>query len=347
MKFGGHEVSVICPGGMMACSSTEVMRAAGARGPEVHAAAAAMTLVALGIADETGFDNVGVPFCMTVEAEAFGARVDLGDLRTEPAVVTYAAERLEDVIGLRLPDPGTTGRMPVVLDAIASLASDGRLVVGSLTGPVSLLTSLVDASTVYRAMRSEPEMVHGALRHVTDALKAFGNAMIDAGAGALMIAEPSGTGDILGERWFTHFAEARLAELTREFLLRTDVLLHVCGDVRTIVSSLIRIPMTAFSFDSVVSVEELRSLWPDGVFIGNLSTHALHKATPTRIHELSSRLHERGIAIVAPACGMAADTPAENIRALTTAAHRAACDVCRAVGGESSPSQVSESPDTR
>jgi len=45
----------------------------------------------------TGFENIGVPFCMTVEAELFGSRIDHGTLACEPKIQSEAFTSLTKV----------------------------------------------------------------------------------------------------------------------------------------------------------------------------------------------------------------------------------------------------------
>ena len=78
--------SLLCPGGMMTSAVTEVMSACNAPWPDAHVDSEAMARLALAMQDATGFDNLAVPFCMTVEAERYGARVDLGHGAVQPRV---------------------------------------------------------------------------------------------------------------------------------------------------------------------------------------------------------------------------------------------------------------------
>ena len=64
--------------------------------------------------------QIGVPFCMTVEAEAMGAKVDLGDEFTEPRVCEYAIGTVTEHNKLQ-PIQMDEGRRKVVLDAIRLL----------------------------------------------------------------------------------------------------------------------------------------------------------------------------------------------------------------------------------
>ena len=80
---------VICPGGMMnGCVSQvlEQLERETSVDREKIIKAAKLTQ------ELTGFENIGVPFCMTVEAECFGAKVDYGNSQVEPRVIVYREE---------------------------------------------------------------------------------------------------------------------------------------------------------------------------------------------------------------------------------------------------------------
>ncbi len=317
-----RDARCVCPGGMMTCSSSELMRLAG-YGPDVHDDPSVMAHVAVSLAREAGFDNIGLPLCMTVEAEALGAPVDLGSADVEPSIARYIAASAHEVAALEEPDPTKTGRMPVVLEAIRSArdAADGRLVTGGVVGPMSLVTSLMDAVTFYRELAAMPEAAAAALELCTRVASTFAIAQVDAGAEAILIAEPSGTGDILGPEWFGRFVAPHLTRVSSGVLAAgAEVIVHICGDVRPITTIVKGIPMTAFSFDSRVSVEAVREAWPEATLMGNVSTHLLQQASPHVVESTVRGLRQRGIDVVAPACGISTTTPAGNVRAMTAAA---------------------------
>jgi [methyl-Co(III) methanol-specific corrinoid protein]:coenzyme M methyltransferase len=93
--------------------------------PEAHRDAAQMAGLARAMTEATGFDNFGVPFCMTVEAEALGCRVDDGSRAVQPHVTSEPLQRPADVNTLRPFDPQRDGRLPVVLEALARLREKG------------------------------------------------------------------------------------------------------------------------------------------------------------------------------------------------------------------------------
>ena len=174
----------LCPGGMMNMMTAQMMDLAGVFWPEAHQDAEAMAQLASAAYTNGLFDNVGVPFCMTVEAENMGAGVDLGDRYTEPRVVQYAVESVDQWEKLRPLDP-TRGRAGTVLEALKKLRvrCPDAVLMGNLTGPISLVSSLVDAARFYKELFKKPENAHKVLDRVTDGLVAFGLAQIEAGGG--------------------------------------------------------------------------------------------------------------------------------------------------------------------
>ena len=71
----------ICPGGMMNMITSELMETVKIYLPEAHSDARKMADLAKAVYDQKCFENYGVPFCMTVEAEALGAKVEIASRR--------------------------------------------------------------------------------------------------------------------------------------------------------------------------------------------------------------------------------------------------------------------------
>jgi uroporphyrinogen-III decarboxylase len=74
---------------MMNMAITEVMQQTGSLWPDAHCDPRAMSRLALGVQRLTGAENLGVPLCMIVEAEAMGAAVTMGTVDSEPRVTGY------------------------------------------------------------------------------------------------------------------------------------------------------------------------------------------------------------------------------------------------------------------
>ena len=185
----------ICPGGMMNMVTEGVMAQADTWLPAAHTDGEKMARLARAVYDTGCFENVGVPFCMTVEAESMGAPVEMGTSAIEPHVTQQLLDSAEQWPQLR-PIDLTAGRPAAVLQAISLLRQQlpGVPVVGNLTGPVSVAASLVDPTAFYKELRKKPQAVHACMTFITDQLAAFGLAMVQAGADVIAVSDPAATG---------------------------------------------------------------------------------------------------------------------------------------------------------
>lgn len=306
----------IIPGGMMNMAVTEAMDQLECGWPEAHTDPARMARLARGVAELGGLDNVGVPFCMTVEAESMGAGVYLGTRETEPRVVGYPLERVEDWPSLK---PLTLqGRAKVVLDALNILRTSASdlAVMGNLTGPVSVATSLIEPVVFYKAMRRNKPVVHQFLKYVTESLISFGQAQIEAGADAITISDPSGTGEILGPAMFHEFAIPYLNEIVRALKPRVPVIIHICGRLESVLDDLDSLESNAISVDSITHLREVKARLRGKALMGNVSTFVLDKGTPEKVYQAGLAAIQQGAQIVAPACGIGTGTPLANLRSL-------------------------------
>lgn len=312
----------ICPGGMMNMVTTEVMQRSGAPWPNAHLDPEIMARLALGVHLLTGIENLGVPFCMTVEAEAMGARVAMGTLYNEPRVVGYPLPDVNEWTNLPGIKPGA-GRAGVVNEALGILAgsSTDLPVIANLTGPVSLATSLVEPMKFFKAMGKQPQEVHGFLSFVTDNLITYGRAQLQAGAQILTIADPSGTGEILGPRRFAEFALPYLNRILEELGgLCEATIVHICGRLRSIFREINQLKADAISIDSSTSVTRLKDALDHKVVVGNVSTYLLQKGQPERVRAAALACLAHGAAVLSPACGISPATPLANLQVMARAA---------------------------
>jgi MtaA/CmuA family methyltransferase len=312
----------ICPGGMMNMAVTELMDAAECSWPEAHLDSTMMARLTLAANRLAGIENVGVPFCMTVEAEAMGAQIDLGSQGSEPNIAVYPMNSVADTDRLSNIDV-TAGRAGVCVNAIRILRKEAPQipVFANLTGPVSLATSLVDPLIFYRALIKNKESAHKLMRIVNRTLIQFGSALIEAGAEVVCIADPSASGELMGKRAFSEFALPYINDLVIYFREKYAVpaIVHICGRVQSLGTSLSEIAAECISVDSVVSIKMLKQLAPSKITMGNINTHFLANGGPDSILKHGKRCIKAGTQILAPACGMSTKTPIKNILSLSKA----------------------------
>ncbi len=308
----------ICPGGMMNMITGQLMDQSGVLWPQAHTDPELMAKLAAASYESQCFDNIGVPFCMTVEAEAMGAKVNLGSKYVEPHVEEYVIDSVSQWKELKKAD-FHKGRGGVVLDAIKALKRTYTQVpiIGSITGPVSTASSLMEPTVFYKELRKKPEDAHSFLNFVTEQTIDFANAQILAGADIIAISDPSGTGEILGPKLFEQYTVAYMNQLLNGISPKTrGTIVHICGQMKRVYEQVDKIHSDALSFDSIVPMKEAREHLPQRVLMGNVSTYALEFGSPAKVASLTKHCVSAGADILAPACGLGTKSPLANIQAM-------------------------------
>jgi [methyl-Co(III) methanol-specific corrinoid protein]:coenzyme M methyltransferase len=315
---GVERPPVICPGGMMNAAVVDIMEDTGRTLPGGHFDADLMAEIARDISQMTGFENYGVPFCMTVEAEALGSEIDPGDLSCEPKIVK---ELYPSVAAAASAFSGTRGggaRLDVVASAVSKLSGGDVPVIGSITGPISTAASIVDPMTFLKELRKDRENAHRVLSSITGWLKDYSLMLCEAGADVICIADPTATGEILGPKVFEEYAVQYLNRLIDE-IRRTGVpvIAHVCGQLSSVSQQVASLGGNAVSTDAMVSLRDLKDRYPHLTTMGNLSTIKLEQGAPESVRRSVDLLLRDGVDILAPACGLSTSTPLDNIKAFT------------------------------
>lgn len=310
----------ICPGGMMNMITTELMDKSNVFWPNAHLSGMQMAQLAMANYENGCFENYGVPFCMTIEAEALGAKVTLGTKEFEPRVTEYVIESVSEYKKLKSMN-FNEGREQIVLDAIKILKekNDHVPIVGNITGPISTASSLMEPVVFYKELRKKNKEAHEFMNFVTEEIIKFARAQIDAGADVIAISDPSGSGEILGPRDFEQFVVKyinQIIDALQEEKIGTIV--HICGQMRSVYKQVNMIKSDALSFDSVVSMKSARENLPDRILMGNVSTYALEFGTPEKISSLTNKCIKDGSNIISPACGLGTKSPLQNIQAILT-----------------------------
>ncbi|MHB1394149.1 MAG: uroporphyrinogen decarboxylase family protein [Clostridia bacterium] len=305
---------VICPGGMMNASVTELLE-----GFEKNhnLDLAAMVEAASRIHEAAGFENLGVPFDMTVEAEPLGAKIDIGSKLIEPRVTEYREEDIEVIVKKYNVNPRNERRMNLTLEALSRLKNDGIPVIGNITGHISTAASVIDPLVIFKLLKKDHEKAYTFFKFITDYSKKYAVEMINAGADVIAISDPTATGEILGSKNFEKFAVPLYKDIIDTIhSYKVPVIVHICGKADTIIESLNLINADALSFDSVVNMRSAKSRITTRL-MGNVNTQLLHMGEKEKIVVITNNCIDSGVDIVSPACGLSMGTPVRNLQAMT------------------------------
>jgi [methyl-Co(III) methanol-specific corrinoid protein]:coenzyme M methyltransferase len=340
-------VPVVCLGGPMSAAVSEVLAQAGLDFSSIHADGTAMGRAAVAVARASGFENVGLPLCATVEAEALGSEVAPADDRTEPRIARERYASIHEVGTLELEAALDRGRIPALLEAVAVASEEAPelpLIV-NLLGPVTLAGSLVEPTALLTAMRTAPEQVHALLDQLDRFIATLAGRAAVLGADLVAIHEDVGDPKSIGPRQFAAFTGrhlkavvsalrapvsrvaagheppcvcpgCRLPTALEELRRGVPVIVHCCELTENVWPLLPEIGATAWSVGAATSVSALRAALPSLVVLGNVSTFTLDRGSAEQVLQHARRAVDAGVQALCPACGLAMSTPLASIRVL-------------------------------
>lgn len=258
---------------------------------------------------------------LSVEAEAFGAKVHVSDADV-PTVVGSIVNSLEDAQSLAIPQVGAgrTGRYVDAFGKACKLIQD-RPVLAGVIGPFSLTGRLVGVAESLVNCIEKPDMMTATLQKVTPFLIEYIKAYKAVGANGIVMAEPL-TG-LLSPRLAVKFSESYVREIV-EAVQSDDfiVVYHNCGgSASKMAESISRTGADAFHFGDSIELRKMLEQMPtDKLVMGNVSPSIyFHSGTPESIKEETKRIMGECCQypnfVISSGCDIPAMSPWENITA--------------------------------
>lgn len=205
-----------------------------------------------------------------VEAEAFGAEVEIGD-SWFPIIKSKVVKDIDDVSDLVIPDL-SAGRLPIFLDAMSKARAQNPAspLIAGVAGPYSLCGCLADPEEFMILCHSEPEEAHEFIGKVTNFIAAYIEAYKSAGAHGVILAEPSI--GMISPRMAEGFSHAYVKGLIAQ--VQCDdfaVIYHNCGDVSRQMGEIAQLGAMGYHFGDAFSLElALDALPKDALVLGNI-----------------------------------------------------------------------------
>lgn len=219
----------ICTGDELEQIPEELIRDTGITFPEAHIDKNSMATIAAKLRKYRGDVIVRVPFCVTVEAETFGAHIKLGDALNGPRVESYPFTTIDEMYCLQKLDLNE-GRIREVLDAVEILARSEEKVALSVEGPFTILSSLIDPMDFYKGLRKDPVRIQEILAVVEEGIIRYSLEGIKRGASIISYGDPVGAIGIIGPKVYREYSGPsswRIIKGIKE--VGGKVLLHLCG----------------------------------------------------------------------------------------------------------------------
>ncbi|MDD2495893.1 MAG: uroporphyrinogen decarboxylase family protein [Tissierellia bacterium] len=178
-----------------------------------------------------------LPFCHTVEAEAFGSTVNF-DHKYGNRIGVYVIKDINLIEDIKNIDLGT-GRIYEVLKAISILKKNGENVILNVTGPITIATSILDSQLLFRAIRKDAEKVNQLLEKIENGIINYILEGINYGVDIVSFADPAGTIDIVGPKVYKEVS----GKFTYNILKKLEeqlggTIIHICGKTSTSLESI-------------------------------------------------------------------------------------------------------------
>jgi MtaA/CmuA family methyltransferase len=305
--------------GLMTAVTVEMMDAVGVKWPEAHHDPAMMARLAAAAHETCGLESMKLPFDMTVEAGALGAKIDYGTKEQLPQVKEPICRDPEELIAGE--NFMMQGRIPVVLKAIGMARQEyGEAipVVSSIVGPFTLSAMLFGFENLFYWMLVEPEKYVIALKKVTDLCIAYAREQLRAGSHLVQVGEASSSGDLISPEHYGKF----VAPFQKELCLALDApkVVHICGNITGHLKYVTGTGMSGISFDQKTdTTEAVKQLKGKVALIGYVPTPLLADGTPEEVYLSSRECIKAGVDVLNAGCAWPAEVPNENVKAMVRA----------------------------
>lgn len=227
------KLSFKCVGDNLEEIPVTIKESTGLKFPEVHTRAEYMVMLSQELKKYKKDRLCRVPFCNTLEAEAMGANIKLGDYKIGPRVKEYAFKSMEELKYIKEIDLDK-GRIKEVLKAVETLSSEGEIVALNLEGPFTIISSLIDPMVFYRAIRKNTEIVYEVIKVIEDNIIKYALEGIKRGAKIISYGDPVGTMDMVGPQIYKDLSGKSTYEILKNLEEHLDgALIHLCGKTST------------------------------------------------------------------------------------------------------------------
>lgn len=300
----------------------ELMDKVGAAWPEAHTNPELMAKLAIANYELSGLEAVRLPYCLTVLGEAMGCEINMGTKNRQPSVT--ASPYPKNLDGAAVPaDLLQRNRIPAVLEAIKIVrekVGPDVPIIGGMEGPVTLASDLISVKSFMKWSIKKTDLFEQALDISAEAAIAYANAMVEAGADVIAIADPVASPDLMSPETFKQFLQSRLQKFSAG--VNSVTVLHICGKVNAILSDMADCGFEGLSVEEKIgtAAEGKKIIGDRARLVGNISSpFTLLPGPIDKIKAEAKVALEGGIDVLAPGCGIAPMTPLENVKALVAA----------------------------
>jgi MtaA/CmuA family methyltransferase len=294
----------------------ELMAACGSYWPIAHRDPNLMARLSMAAFDIGGFEGVRVPFGLYAESGALGCPIDYVEAGNKPPIVRQISSL--DTLK-RDADPLSSETTRVVIQAVKVLQALNRpevpIIVG-VQGPFSMVGNLIGMSPMLLLSIKNPEKLDELLEVTSGFVSAYITVLVEAGADVISLCDAMASGEFLGPARFERSAFPFLKRVIQP--CRVPLVLHMCHNCTPLVPLLVKTGAKSIGVDQKVDIRKVKESAREAVsIVGNINPVDIMMKRPEELGNIAREVIEAGVDVVAPGCGLLAQTPTVNILALT------------------------------
>lgn len=273
-----------------------------------------------------GFDEIFV-WWPHVLPEAMGAKLTYPE-NDYAAIIAPLIKTADDVENLKIPDPQSDGRLPLVLEAMKILnkkVGDQVCLCGSTYGLYTEMGNLIGFERLLIETLKKSKMLKKLARVLLEAKTRFGEAMVEAGCELIWMSEPMASPPILPVRAYEEVVLPPWAKLTKTFKSKgVYTCWHPCGRTKgeyPILELLLRSEADLISFSETTDIRTVKETFAHKKCVaGNINPVMMAQADTDRIAQETKRIVDGAASgggfIFTPGCSIPLNTPLRNIEVM-------------------------------
>lgn len=261
---------------------------------------------------------------LTVEAEAFGARIAFPENEL-PNILGHLLADPSDIESLPVPDM-SAGRVPEYLKAnrLAVEHIKDRPILAGCIGPYSLAGRLYGMSEIMVAIYLYPEAIHVLLEKCTAFIQNYCSELKAIGVQGVIMAEPAA--GLLSDEDCQAFSTVYVSRIVDR--LQDDnfgIILHNCGNQGQCTQAMVASGAVGLHFGNAIDMlGALEECPADRLVMGNLDPVGIfQRATPECVYKATAELLEQAGRhqnfVISSGCDIPPYTPSANIEAFLRA----------------------------
>lgn len=238
--------------------------------PEVHNNKAMLLKLTKALKSNKSFCEL--PFCHTLEAENLGADIHFGNSITGPRAGNYkltSFAQLQDLPGFDF----TYGRMSLLLQACKELANEDEIVLFNVSGPFTILSTLLDPKHLFKALRKNPSQSWEVFDKLQIELLNFLQILKENKVKLISFSDSVGSVDILGPKLMREYLDRFVIPFTKKAqeIAGNEMVLILCPKLTYALSSTNRAQFNNIKLSNKLTyAQAITSLIGKNVVVGEM-----------------------------------------------------------------------------